>query len=231
VEVKTNAARLLKEALAAMKPAVRQRTRILMSGSTDPYQPLERQQQLTRQCLEVFARYPDLDLLLVQTRSPLAERDLPLLQDIPYAWLSVTIETDDQAYLKTLKGGPLLSKRWELVRRACEAGIRTQIAVSPCLAYSGVESFGQQLLQSGAHRLIVDSLLAGDGADGQRSARSPFAKVEPDWANTSHAYRLYDYLREKAEGTGIAVGWSSAGFSGIPPRRPTHAEVTVPGLW
>jgi DNA repair photolyase len=198
-----------------------------MSGSTDPYQPLERHHQLTRQCLEVFARYPDLDLLLVQTRSPLAERDFPVLQDIPYAWLSVTIETDDQAYLKSLKGGPLLSKRWELVRRASDAGIRTQIAVSPCLAYSGVETFGQQLLQSGTQRIIVDSLLAGDGADGQRTARSPFARVEPEWARTSHADRLYHYLQEKTEGTGIAVGWSSAGFSGIPPRWPTPASVTV----
>ena len=226
VEVKTNAARLLEQALAAMKPAVRRRLRILMSGSTDPYQPLERRHQLTRQCLEVFARYPDLDLLLIQTRSPLAERDVPLLEDIPYAWLSVTIETDDQAYLKRLKGGPLLSKRWELVRRASDAGICTQIAVSPCLAYSGVETFGQQLLQSGAQRLVVDSLLAGDGAGGQRTARSPFARIEPHWDNTSHAHRLYHYLCEKAEGTGIAVGWSSAGFAGIPPRRPTHVEVT-----
>lgn len=197
----------------------------MISGSTDPYQPLE------RQCLEVFTRYPDLDLLLVQTRSPLAERDLPVLQEIPYAWLSVTIETDDQAYLKSLKGRPPLSKRWELVRRAGDAGKRTQIAVSPCLAYSSVETFGQQLLRSGAQRLIVDSLMAGDGADGQRTARSPFTKVEPHWAKTSHADRLYHYLREKAEGTGIAVGWSSAGFSGIPPRLPTHAGVTVLDLF
>jgi DNA repair photolyase len=227
VQVKTNAPRLLEQALAVMKPAVRRSMRILMSGSTDPYQPLERQHQLTRQCLQVFARYPDLDLLLVQTRSPLAERDLPLLQEIPYAWLSVTIETDDQAYLKSLRGGPSLLKRWDLVRRASDVGIRTQIAVSPCVAYSGVETFGQQLLQSGAHRLIVDSVLAGDGAHGQRTARSPFAQVEPDWANTTYAHELYHYLCGKAEGTGIAVGWSSAGFSGIPPRQPTQTEVTA----
>lgn len=202
-----------------------------MSGATDPYQPLECHHQRTRQCLEVFARSPDLDLLLVQTRSPLAERDVPLLREIPYAWLSVTIETDDQAYLKRLRGGPLLAKRWELVRRASEAGIRTQIAVSPCLPYSGVESFGQRLLGSGAQRLIVDSLLAGDGVGGQRSARSPFAQVEPDWAETSHAQRLYHSLRGQAEGTGIAVGWSSAGFAGIPPRRPSHAGATVLDLF
>jgi len=163
----------------------------------------------------VFARYPDLDLLLIQTRSPLAERDLPLILQIPYAWLSVTIETDNQAYLKSLKGGPLLAKRWELVRKASAAGLRTQLH-QPCLEYTSVEAFGQKLLSSGAQRLVVDSVTAGDGARGKRTARSPFAKVEPNWAKMSHADRLYQYLCEQAMGTGISIGWSSAGFSGIP---------------
>ncbi len=164
VQVKTNAAELLDKALSTMKPTARQKLRIFMSSTTDPYQPIERERQITQQCLEVFARYHDLDLLVIQTRSPLAERDLPLLLQIPYAWLSITIETDDQAYLKGLKGGPSLWKRWELVRAMSTAGVRTQIAVSPCLPYTGVEKFGQQLLHSGAQRLIVDSVIDGDGA-------------------------------------------------------------------
>jgi DNA repair photolyase len=217
VRVKTNAAELLDKTLSKMKPAVRQKVRILMSSTTDPYQPLELKHQITRQCLEVFARYPDLDLLLIQTRSPLAERDIALMLQIPYAWLSVTIETNDQAYLKGLKGGPALSKRWELVRMASAAGVPTQVAVSPCLPYIGVEEFGQQLLHSGARRFVVDSVIAGDGARGERTARSPFAKAEPDWENDSYAHRLYHYLCEKTVGTGMAVGWSSAGFAGIPP--------------
>lgn len=218
VQAKENAAALLDKALSTMKPAKRQKLRIFMSSTTDPYQPLERQYQLTRQCLQVFARYHDLDLLVIQTRSPLAERDLPLLRQIPYAWLSITIETDDQGYLKALKGGPPLRKRWELVQAANTAGVPTQIAISPCLSYTRVESFGQQLLRSGARRLIVDSVIDGDGAQGGRTARSPFAELEPDWANTTHAHRLYDYLLEHTKGTAIATGWSSAGFCGIPPR-------------
>ncbi len=89
---------------------------------------------------------------------------------------------------------------------------------SPCLPYTDVEEFSQQLLSSGARRLIVDSFTDGDGSGGERTARSPFAKAEPEWAITSHAHQLYHYLREKTEGTGIVVGWSTAGFCGIPPR-------------
>ncbi len=218
IRVKTNAAELLDKALCSMRPKARQKLRIFMSSTTDPYQPIERKHEITRHCLEVFTRYEDLDLLVIQTRSPLAERDLSLLLQIPYAWLSVTIETDDNAYLKGLKGGPPLSKRWELVRMASARGIPTQITVSPCLPYTGVEEFGQQLLSSGARRMIVDSFTDGDGAGGERTARSPFAKAEPEWANTSHAHQLYHYLREKAESSAIVVGWSTAGFCGIPPR-------------
>ena len=218
VQVKTNAPQLLAQTLRAMKPQARQKLRIFMSSTTDPYQPIERQHQITRQCLEVFADYDNLDLLVVQTRSPLAARDFSLLQQIPYAWLSVSIETDDEAYLKRLKGGSTLEKRWELVRAAYASGIPTQITVSPCLAYTEVEKFGQRLLQSGAQRLIVDSVTDGDGSGGQRTSHSLFAKAEPTWKHTSHAHLLYHYLQEQAHGSEIWIGWSIAGFCGIAPR-------------
>ena len=221
VEVKTNAAELLHTALAKMKPASRQRLRIFMSSTTDPYQPIENKYKMTQQCLEVFARYPDLDLLVIQTRSPLAERDLPVLSQIPYAWLSVTLETDDQAYLKHLKGGPLLEKRWKLVQAARNEGVHTQITVSPCLPYSNIEVFGERLLNSGAERIVVDTVIDGDGSAGMRTSRSAFAKAEQAWDDTTHAHKLYDYLCEHGKARGIEIGWSNAGFCGIMPRERT----------
>lgn len=216
--VKSNAAALLEKILASMKAASRRRLRIIMSSTTDPYQPLERTYQLTRQCLEVFARYTDLDLLLIQTRSPLAERDLALMQQIPYVWLSVTVETDQQAYLKSLRGGPPLAKRWALVHNAIAGGVATQIAVSPCLPLADVETFGKRLLDSGARRIVVDTVLDGDGSGGERTARSPFAHTNAAWKETTHAHQLYHYLLEHSGAHNVAVGWSSAGFSGIVPR-------------
>ncbi len=218
VHVKTNAAELLAHTLEKMRPETRQHLRIFMSSSTDPYQPIEHTYQMTQRCLEVFARYPDLDLLVVQTRSPLVARDLPLLQQIPYAWLSMTIETDDQLYLKSLRGGPPLAKRWETVRAASTMGIPTQITVSPCLPYSSVEGFGQQLLESGAQRIIVDTMVDGDGTAGKRTAQSPFAEAAPDWIETRHAHLLYEYLCRHDEAKTIAIGWSQEGFCGIAPR-------------
>lgn len=218
VEVKTNAASLLEKALGGLAPVSRRALRIFMSSATDPYQPPESKHQITRQCLEVFARYPDLDLLVIQTRAPLAARDLPLMQQIPYAWLSVTIETDDQAYLTARKGGPMLEWRWALVRAASDLGVPAQITVSPCLPYTSPEHFGERLLSSGARRIVVDTTIDGDGAGGARTAQSPFAQEELDWADTTHAHRLHDYLTARASARNLTIGWSSTGFCSIRPR-------------
>ncbi len=219
VYIKINAPELLERSLRSIKPETRSKLRIFMSSVTDPYQPLESKHQITRQCLEVFARYPDLDLLVIQTRSPLAERDLDLMGQIPYAWLSLTIETDDQSYLTKLKGGPALEKRWALVQAARAVNVPTQITVSPCLPYTSIEHFGQRLLHSGACRLIVDTAIDGDGAGGTRTARTSFAQAEPAWNTTTPAHQLYDYLCERAPALAISAGWSDAGFCGIALRR------------
>ena len=217
VQVKENAPQLLEQTLRRMRPAERRKLRIFMSSTTDPYQPLESKYQITRRCLEVFACYPDLDLLQIQTRSPLAERDFDLMAQIPYLWLSITIETDDQDYLKSLKGGPLLEKRWSLIKAASQANLQTQITVSPCLPYTSIEAFGQRLIASGARRLIVDTIVDGDGSGGGRTARSPFGKVA-DWRETEHAHKLYTYLEKKTADTAIEAAWSVPGFCGIQPR-------------
>lgn len=213
VVVKTNAAQLLGATLARLAPAKRARLRILMASTTDPYQPLERRHRVTRACLEVFARYPELDLLVVQTRGPLVAEDFALLAQLPYAWLSMTVETDDQSLLDGLGGGPPLARRLATVTAAAARGIKTQVAVSPCLTHS--PDFADRLLATGARRFIVDTPVDGDGSHGARTARSPFATRYPTWRDPTPARRLFGRLGA----SGATVGWSSAGFCGIPPRQ------------
>jgi DNA repair photolyase len=213
VSVKDNAAAVLDETLKRMGASKRCTLRILLAPTTDPYQPIDATYQITRQCLEVFARYPDLDLLLMQTRSPLTLRDFDLLQQIPYAWLSVTVETDDQGVITRLGGGPTIKKRLELVHLAAEQGIPAQIAVSPCLPYT--PDFAEALLSSGARRFIVDSFVAGDGSRGRRTANSPLAqRAWFDWRDETPALALYETLKAR----GAEVAWSTVGFCSIPPR-------------
>lgn len=211
--VKSNAAEVLETTLSKMSPSKRATLRIFMSSITDPYQPIEAQYRVTQTCLEVFQRFADLDLLVIQTRSPLVERDLAVLATIPYAFLSMTIETDEQRVLTRMGGGSAISKRFEVLQKAKSSGVRTQVTVSPCLPHT--DEFADKLLSLGTDRLVVDDFLEGDGSGGNRTAQSRFAE-EADFnrRDSASAHALYTRL----SAVHPSVGWSSAGFCGIPPR-------------
>ncbi len=209
--IKENAPELLERQLSRARK--RHDMRIFMSPVTDPYQPIERKLRLTRRCLAVFARYDDLDLLLIQTRAPAVLDDLEWIGAIPYAWLGMTIETDRH----NLPYGPTKSqveRRLAAVKRAVEFGLSVQIAVSPCLPYS--ESFAERLLETGAQRIVIDTFAVGDGSRGARTGKSPFAALaDYDWRDDEIAVSLYQQLSEFH----AAVEWSGAGFAGIAGRR------------
>ncbi|MCY4525912.1 MAG: hypothetical protein OXB89_04820 [Anaerolineaceae bacterium] len=213
VIVKENAADLLGDELARAGAVGRRSMRIFMSTVSDPWQPVERKLRLTRHCLEVFARYPDIDLLLLQTRSPTVLDDTERIAALPSAWLGMTLETDrgDLDYGPTAGA---IRQRLAAIRTLVAAGVRVQVAVAPCLPHSG--GFADLLLASGAQRFVVDTFSAGDGSKGARTAGSPFARQAGfDWRDEGPARRLYEQLRS----AGAEVGWSAAGFAGIPPRR------------
>ncbi len=208
--VKANAPALLVAQLARARN--RRQMRIFMSPVTDPYQPIERKLRLTRRCLEVFARYEDLDLLLIQTRGPSVVDDLELIAALPYAWLGMTIETDrhDTPYGPTKSQ---VARRLAAVKRAVAGGLSVQIAVSPCQPYS--DDFAERLLETGAQRIVIDTFAIGDGSRGARTGASPFAaRAEYDWRDDEIAISLYHQLSAYHD----SVEWSGAGFAGIPGR-------------
>jgi DNA repair photolyase len=214
VDAKTNAPELLEAALArAREPEA---LRIFMSSASDPYQPAEKRLGITRQILDIFARR-SVGLLVVQTRSPLVERDFDLLARMPFAWLSLTVETDDDRVRRTLTPRtPAIPRRLETLRRARAAGLRVQAAVSPVLPHD-VARFSEILAEL-ADRVVVDTFSAGDGAGGQRTSQRPLpARYQElgwgDWRDESAARALYRRLRDRLGPE--RVGWSSRGFNGL----------------
>ncbi|HEX8684368.1 MAG TPA: hypothetical protein VF707_18780 [Ardenticatenaceae bacterium] len=223
VQVKENAAEVLAQTLAAMSTPQRRSLRIFMASTTDPYQPIEATHQVTRGCLEVFTQYDDLDLLVIQTRAPLAARDFDLMRHIPYVWLSVSIETDDAEVLRALTGGPSPAKRFALIEEAKQQGIKTQIAVSPCLPYT--DHFADRLLALAPDRIIVDNFTEGDGGRGYRTARSPYAAANLAWREQEGLARQ---LSERLALARADVYWSTSGFCSIPPRSGQATQSAMP---
>lgn len=91
VIVKENAAALLEKELKRWHKKRDRPPSIYMSSVTDPYQPLETQQRLTRQLLEIML--PFKPCLVIQTRSPMILRDVDLLQRFRQLRINMSIPT------------------------------------------------------------------------------------------------------------------------------------------
>jgi len=129
---KHNAAWLLRQELARLKPG----TEIALGTATDPYQPLERKQRITRSLLEVFAAHRGFRLGIV-TKSALIVRDVDLLQQIAAhnrLTVHVTVTTTNARLARILEPrAPRPDLRMKTVARLRQAGLRTGVMCSPLM--------------------------------------------------------------------------------------------------
>jgi DNA repair photolyase len=169
VVAKTNLPELLDRELDGLaRNGKLQRASVFMSSATDPYQGVERRLGITRGALAALARRPPHRILL-QSRSPLIERDIDLLRDLgDHLIASITVETDDEVVRRALTPtSPSVARRLGCARRLREAGIFTQLAIAPMLP-NQPEHFAV-VADEVADRVIVDTFFDGDGSSGRRS--------------------------------------------------------------
>ncbi|MBR2566861.1 MAG: radical SAM protein [Paenibacillus sp.] len=142
---------------------------IFMSSSTDPYQPVEAQEQITRSLLETMLMYPP-DFVLLQTRSPLVTRDIDVLQKLgERVRVSMTVETDQDDIRKHFTpSAPPIAGRLHALKQLRDAGIPTQVAIAPVLPSS--EQFASKLRPL-VQRVCIDDYFMGDGSQGKRTRR------------------------------------------------------------
>jgi len=109
---------------------------IALGTATDPYQPAERQFEITRRMLEVFAEFRGIDLSIT-TKSVLILRDLDLLQALAARHrfsVHMTITTLDERLARLLEPkAPPPAQRLEAVRQLAASGIRVGINAMPIL--------------------------------------------------------------------------------------------------
>jgi DNA repair photolyase len=129
---KQNAGWLLAQELKRLKPG----TQIALGTATDPYQPLERKQGVTRSLLETFASEKGFQLGII-TKSTLILRDLDLLKEIGRRHkltLHVTVTTMNTKLARVLEPrAPRPDLRIEAVARLRQAGLRTGVMCSPLM--------------------------------------------------------------------------------------------------
>jgi len=132
IMVKTNAPELLRAELES--PRWRPQT-LVMSGVTDPYQPIERKLCITRSCLEVLAKFRN--PVAIITKNRLVARDIDLLRDLAaYSAAAVNIsvtslDSNLQRVLEPRTSSP--QARLDTIGQLRGAGIPTGVMVAPII--------------------------------------------------------------------------------------------------
>ena len=127
VDVKVNAASLLQREIRKKQPGV-----VWISGVCDPYQPLEKEYELTKRCLEILLTHgwP----VTVQTKSPLVLRDVELLRKFDKVEVGLTITTADENIGKIFEpNSPTVEQRIETLEKLHSAGVKAFAMIAPLL--------------------------------------------------------------------------------------------------
>jgi DNA repair photolyase len=132
IMVKTSAPELLRAELES--PRWQPQT-LVLSGVTDPYQPVERKLGITRGCLEVLARFRN--PVAIITKNRLVTRDVDLLRDLAAhngvaVNISVTsLDSNLQRVLEPRTSSP--QARLDAISQLRSAGIPAGVMVAPII--------------------------------------------------------------------------------------------------
>ena len=159
VHVKENALQLL---IKFRKKSLKDKT-IYMSSVTDPYQPIERELNLTRSLLNELLIYHQ-PRLVIQTRSPIATRDIDLFQRFDVIQVNMTITTDSENVRKVFEPlCPSNESRLKAIKEINDAGINACITMTPLLPVEDAEAFAQKLLDTGIKKFIIQPFHSDKG--------------------------------------------------------------------
>src|SRR5438477_10412135 len=132
IMVKTNAPELLRAELES--PRWQPQT-LVMSGVTDPYQPIERKLRITRDCLEVLAKFRN--PVAIITKNHLVTRDIDLFRELAAhqaaaVFLSITsLDGDLAGTLEPRASHP--QGRLAAIEELSQAGVLAGVMVAPII--------------------------------------------------------------------------------------------------
>jgi DNA repair photolyase len=127
VDAKINSADLLQLEMEKKRAG-----RIWISGTCDPYQPVERKYELTRRCLEVLSKHTR--PVTIQTKSPLVIRDVELLRKIRGIEVGFSIATADESIREMFEpNSPPINERIRTLEKLHSVGIKTFAMIAPLL--------------------------------------------------------------------------------------------------
>jgi DNA repair photolyase len=126
VDVRINAVDVLRRQLRRLQPGD-----VFTCSACDGWQPVEAEYRLTRECCRLLLQAGFRLNVLTKSRLVLQDLDVFVGQDV---CVGVTITTPDESWARVWE--PLassVSDRWEILRQARAAGLRTAVMFGPLL--------------------------------------------------------------------------------------------------
>lgn len=199
VEVKENALAMLKK--KRKKPLIDKI--VYMSSVTDPYQPIERTVEITRQLLKEFADYHKIRLV-VQTRSSLVTRDIDLFKKIGRVQVNMTVTTDDETVRKVFEPFcPSNRSRLKAIKEVNDAGIQSCITLTPLLPVRNAKDFALELKETGIKNFIIQPFHRTKGKF-VAGTREKALKILDDYNwNDTRYQEVFDIIKQEIPNIGV----------------------------
>ena len=165
IMVKDDAPELLRKELSSprWKPQL-----VSLSGNTDCYQPVEKQKQITRRCLEIFLEFRN--PVVIVTKNHLVTRDIDILLELAkFDCIGVTLSLSTLDHQLASLMEPRASRparRLEAIRKLADAGVPVGYLQAPMIP---------GLTDSEAPAIAMAAARAGASFAGYVALRLPFA--------------------------------------------------------
>ncbi len=136
---------------------------IYISSVTDPYQPIEKELELTRSLLRELSNYHK-PRIVIQTRSPFVVRDIDILKKFDVVQVNMTITTDSEDVRKAFEPlCPANKLRLKAIKEVTDSGIPTCITMTPLLPVENPLKFTQELIETGVKKFVVQPFHSDKG--------------------------------------------------------------------
>lgn len=206
LKVKENALALLQK--KRKKPLIDKT--IYLSSVTDPYQPIEKELELTRSILKELLDFHKVRLV-VQTRSPLVTRDIDLLKKFEVVQVNMTVTTDSEEVRKAFEPlCPSNKVRLKAIKEIQANNIQACITMTPLLPIKDPQTFAQELKNTGIQKFIVQPFHPDKGkfiASTKQDALSQVKKMNWNDEKYNNAVKIF---KEK-------LPWLGEGKDGFAP--------------
>jgi len=189
ISVKKNALELLRKELRTKR---KNKGTIGTGSMNDPYMPIEKELQLTRNALAIVAqeKFP----VHIITKSDLVARDIDLLQEISkvYAAVSFTITTTNDALSGKIEPqAPKSSERFKAMERLAGKGIYTGITLMPVLPFINDTKENIETLVKRAKNAGASYVLPIFGVTLRKGSREYFYKMlENNFPSLKRRYEI-----------------------------------------